>query len=264
MKGFRIPVIGLLIFLVTGCQDVVDFYIGVPLQPSVDESGFIPGLNIFGIIRPDSTDAINNSFIMLQKVIPAVGSSDSLDVGTALVRVEKTGVIAVTYDFMLTRYDTVFRQEAYRPDDDFSPQAGDVFLVECTYTGLPVLTAGTIVPNAPEIMMNTVVQTGNTLTFEIQPDTSIYMLDIYVYADGMEAGYQRIPGNQTAGTPVTFSSFHGYADSIDIFGYDNNLAVYCMTSNTSLNFNKYRESFSTVENGYGVFGALNHTRVYLK
>ena len=253
-----------LLLLLTSCKDIVDFYIGIPLQPATDENSFIPGLNIFGIIRPDSTEVYNNSFIVLQKVIPAVGSSDSLDVDTTSVRIEKINAPESTYVFFLTHYDHVFREDEYRPDLNFRPQAGDIYTVECVYRDLPVLTARTIVPNVPVIRMNTITETENSLSFEIQPDTSIFMFDIYIYAAGKLAGYQRLPGEQANGTPVLFNSLQGRADSIDIYSYDYNMALYYMTSNTSLNFNKYRESFSIVENGYGVFGALNHGRFYLK
>ena len=264
MRNLRFILTGFIIFWLTGCKEVVDFYLGIPLQPVIDEDSFVPGLNIFGIIRPDSNGDYNNSCIMLQKVIPAVGSSDSLDVGRAVVRVERLNEESCLYDFLLTDYGHLFSQEAYRPDTTFSTKAGDIFTVECVYHELPVLKAMTIVPNPPVMLMNTLTETGNSISFEVQAEPSIFMLDIYVYAAGELAGYERLPAEQSVNTLVFLPYLQGLADSIDLYSYDSNMADYYTTANTSLNFNKYRESFSTVENGYGVFGSMNHTRFYLK
>jgi len=261
MKNMKY-LIGFLL-LSTGCMDVVDFYLGIPLQPVADEDGFIPGLNLFGIIRPDSTGEYNNSFILLQKVIPAIGSNDSLDIGTAIVWVEELNGMNSRHDFLLTDHNHVFSEKGYRPDKEFRPKAGDRFFVECAIRELPVLTATTIVPNAPVLLMHTLRVSDNSLSFEIQADTTIFMLDVYVYKAGGLAAYQRLPGEQGSNTLVLLSSLQSGTDSIDLYGYDEKMATYYMTANTSLNFNKYRESFSTVENGYGVFGAMNHARFYL-
>ena len=102
------------------------------------------------------------------------------------------------------------------------------------------------------------------MSFEIQADTTIFMLDVYVYTAGELAGYQRLPGEQAT---YTRCYFHPCRAGLTALMYTAMITIwplYYMTSNTSLNFNKYRESFSTVENGYGVFGALNHARFYLK
>ncbi len=265
MKTIRLWITAfVLVWLTGGCKEMLDFYLGIPFQPVFDEDSFVPGLNIFGIIRPDTTGVYNNSFVQFQKVVPAVGYTDSLDVGTVSVHVEKINEHASPCEFILTDHQGVFSEEDYRPDETFRPKAGDIFSVACTYPDLPVLTATTLLPNPPVLLLNTLAESGRSLSFEIQVDTTIYMLDIYVYAGGLLAGYKRLPGEQDANTSVLFADLPGMADSVDIYSYDENMALYCMTSNTSLNFNKYRESYSTVENGYGVFGSLNHARIYLR
>src|SRR4030042_3367870 len=223
MKYMRL-LIGFFFLLSAGCDEVLDFYLGIPLQPVIDEDSFVPGLNIFGIVRPDSTGIYNNSFIMLQKVIPAVGASDSLDIGTAIVLVEKLSGVPSWYDFLHTDHNRVFNQKVYRPGQDFRPKSGDIFSVECAYPELPILTATTVVPNPPFILMNTLAGSDNSLSFEIQSDTTIFMYDIYVYAKGGVTGYQRLPGEQSANTIVFFPSMQGVADSIDVYSYAYNMA----------------------------------------
>ena len=78
MRKLILLIVVIFVLIVTGCKKMVDFYLGMPLQPTIDENTFVPGLNIFGIIRPDSTGGYNNSYIMLQKVLPAIGIGDSL------------------------------------------------------------------------------------------------------------------------------------------------------------------------------------------
>ncbi len=238
---------------------MVDFYLGVPLQPVIDKNAFVPGLNIFGIIRPDSTMGHNNSYIMLQKALPATGSDDSLEIDTAIVKVflgYKPAENSLCY-FLPTDYNGIFNDDYYRPQCDFLPQAGDTILVECTYLELPVLKGFTIVPNKPFLLENTILRTENALSFDIRKDSSIFMYDIYLYYGNQIVNYLRIPASVNTDTPVRFSQQGIDADSLVLYGYDYNFSNYYLTSNTSLNFNKYRETFTTVTNGYGVFGSLN-------
>jgi hypothetical protein len=75
-----------LINLLASCKEVADFYLGIPMQPKFEKNSYVPGLNIFGILRPDSTGSYNNSFIEIQKVMPAVSKNDSLNVDTVYVQ----------------------------------------------------------------------------------------------------------------------------------------------------------------------------------
>ena len=248
----------ILFLILTSCKKIVDFYIGIPLQPRFDDNNFQPGLNIFGIIRTDSTLDFNNSYIVVQKVIPAVGSKDSLEVDSVGVFVNlKFNSDSTSYQFVLTNNDSVFTQEQYRPSANFVPKAGDMFSVECYYQDLPVLYSRTIVPEKARIVDSTIMNDKSNLYFELQYDSTIYMFDIFLFSHHDFLDYQRLPAEPNTNTAVVFSSLNTTADSIVIFSYDYNLAKYYLTSNISLNFNKYREAFGTVQNGYGVFGSVN-------
>lgn len=256
MKKFIIPVIIILVAL-SSCKETLDVYLGVPLQPRFDSSTFNPGLNIFGVLRPDYTDAYNNSFVILQKVVPAVGDSSGWEIDTALVWVSKENSPPdSTCEFLLNNYNGTFSETNYRPVCDFSPTPGEIYRIECINEELPVLYAYTIIPNQPEIV-GTINYENGRLEMEFLADSSYFMLDIYAYSNGQVIGFQRLPFIDELNTQVSLSPIHQKPDSILAFSYDYNLAVYYLTSNTSLNFNKYRKSFSTVENGYGVFGAIN-------
>ncbi len=250
---FFLLIVGLLF---NQCKDAADFYLGVPLQPKFDENPFKNGLNIFGVIRIDSSFLHNNSFIEIQKIIPAVGSGDSIFIDTALVYVENMGDQS-TFNFILTDFEGTFDQVNYRPQNGFIPKAGEQFKVECSYLDLPVLTAYTQIPNKPQWDETSISLNNHTLNFNFAYDTTIFMFDVYLYSNGDVSGYSRLAPEETGNTPVEITFQGNQADSLVVFAYDYNLASYYLTSNTSLNFNKYRESFSEVENGFGVFGSLN-------
>lgn len=256
MKKVIIPMICILMAF-SSCKEALDVYLGVPLQPRFDSSAFIPGLNIFGVLRPDFTHNYNNSFIIVQKVVPAVGDSLGWEIDSALVWVSKEiSPSDSTCEFLQNNYNGTFSETNYRPDCNFSPVPGEIYRVECIYEDLPVLYAYTIIPNQPKIAGSIKYDNG-TLGMEFITDSSYYMLDVYAYSNGQVIGFQRLPFIEELNTQVTLSPIHQKPDSVIAFSYDYNLAVYYLTSNTSLNFNKYRKSFSTVENGYGVFGAIN-------
>lgn len=243
-------------FMFSQCKDAADFYLGVPLQPRFDENPFKKGLNIFGVIRIDSSFAHNNSFVEIQKIIPAVGSEDSIFIDTALVYVENMGNQS-TFNFILTDFEGTFDQVNYRPQNGFAPIAGEQFKIECSYSDLPVLTAYTQIPNKPQWDETSISGNDHVLNFNFVYDSTIFMFDVYLYSNGYVSGYSRLAQEGTGNTPVEIAFPGEKVDSLVAFSYDYNLANYYLTSNTSLNFNKYRESFSEVENGFGVFGSLN-------
>ncbi len=243
------------------CKESLDVYLGIPLQPTFDENTFKPGLNIFGVLRTDSTLHYNNSFLIVQKVLPAVGDSTNWDVDSAsAVLTEETdnNVQDNIHDFVLSDKDGAFEKALYRPDGIFKPKPGEIYSLECYSEGLPTLYARTIIPNKPVKAENSEEFSHNALSFELQRDTTYFMADIYTYYNATILDYQRLSVEPSSNTKVTVPILSEKPDSILIFTYDYNLAVYYLTSNTSLNFNKYRASFSTVENGYGVLGSINH------
>lgn len=254
----KIGIILIIALSISSCKETLDIYLGIPLQPRFEDDLFQPGLNIFGVIRPDSTNGYNNSIIDLQRVMRAVGDTGDLEIDTAWVNtIVFDNTIPYSCIFEPTTYNNIFTQSHYRPIDYFYPKAGQKVSVECQYANLPILTAETIIPNIPQIDMSSIQLTNSSINLSVLQDTSFQLIDVYVFIDTEIVGYRRIPTYKFFDTEIYINNLPVGFNSIVLYAYDKNLTDYFLTSNTSLNFNKYRETFNTVENGYGVFGSLN-------
>jgi hypothetical protein len=251
----------ILLLLLTGlwaCQETLDIFLGIPLQPKIEENNYQPGLNIFGILRPDSTSNFNNSFVHVQKVAPAVDNypeftADSLIVKDAIVNIGELENAAHLFSY--TTHNNLFTEPQYRPSEGFKVEAGKKYSIACEKEELPLLSSATIVPEKPEIVSESIIKTEKNLYFEITADSSAFMYDVIAYSNNVATNSQRIVSLVYSNTPVIIMD--SKIDRLEIYAYDYNLADYFATSNTSLNFNKYRKTFGNVKGGYGVFGSLN-------
>lgn len=249
----------LLLILAAGCDKMVDWYLGIPLQPDFTEKNFEPGMNIFGVLRPDSTGGSNNSFVYIQQVLPAVGDTSSeWEVTDALVEVvagDPAGSLAVP--FVIAQQDGLSVRAYYRPEIPFNPQAGEVYLLSCRADGLPVLEAETRVPAQPQIREGSLSISAHAAGFTVLTDTACHLLDVYLVSGEEYQTLRLVPGDEGT-TETGFSSARDISHgTLMIYAYDRHLASYYVTSNVSVNFNKFRKPYSTVQGGYGVFGALN-------
>lgn len=241
------------------CEKAVEYYFGINMQPDFLEDDFVPGLNIFGVIRTDSTDNINGSFVYIQKVIRAVGDSvseieiDSADV--CIYRLEN-GVATDTILF----YQSNINDSSYNyiPQTDFIPVHGQTYELKCSASGLPELGGITTIPLQPEITNLSVLH--DKIEFDIIDDTTTFMYKIYLLR-GAEVFYSNIliPSSGTL-THFSFNGEASQASRIIIYSYDKNLAAYTANSNTEFNINNFRQYDNQVNNGYGVFGSVNYLK----
>lgn len=255
----------ILLPLVLSCKKTTDIYLGVPLQPKFDENSFIPGLNIFGILRPDFSANSSNSFVIVHKVTKAVGDTSFWLVENAQVAISPEQGSSL-YAFIQSSDKEYVKDRPFSPPANFVPTAGETYNIRCSTPDLPELSGTTYIPKNPNLIYQTWHKQKNTLFLRFQKDSGIYMLDLIAYNNGEIFGKQRnaIVGNNSENTEIEMPALPTKPDSIVVFSYDKNLATYYLTSNTSINFNKYRVPFSTVENGYGVFGSLNKAVFNLK
>ena len=246
--------------LMLSCRETIDFYLGVPLQPSFEEDNHLPGLNIFGVIRPDSTRGINNSFVIVHEVAPAINNTpdflpDSMIVPDAMVTISNESNTQISFTY--SNPDSIFNESRYRPAGPLMVIPGAKFTIMCSTEELPVITSTTIVPNQPKMAENSLKITPSGISFELESDTSIYLYEVFLSDGKTNPAYARIIPERNIPTPVSIQTNTADIQQLAIYAYDNNLASYYLLSNTHLNFNKYRKKFGNIENGYGVFGSLN-------
>lgn len=255
-------IIALLIsaFLIfTSCSEdfLFDFLLG-PQPRFIGDKEYTTGLNIFGIIRTDSLDSKSLSYVLVEKVIPAVSSvSDSFNIIDAQVMVYRI-VDDIAVDSFEFYYDTTqLFPSIYRPYN-LQPQAGDTYDIRCTRDGLPEVTATTTVPEVPVIENDDIIIAGNSIRFTIVSHPSAAMYDVCLLS-GNYFNSVRLLQSTTGNTSVEIS-FKGNLDPdawIVIYAYDTNLSGYITSPNIFIKPNTYRPFFTTVNGGYGCFGSMN-------
>ena len=254
--------LGILALTTGSCE----YYLGINQQPEFRDQNVEEGLNIFGLLRPDSAGGYNKSFVYAQQIWPVLEIGGYLILTDLSVRVEKLvdDEVTGTIEFPLVPSDSFFTDTLYRPLENFVLRAGERYRLTCQSESLPDAIGETVIPFPPAIRENTVLVEGRTVSFTLSADSLTGMIDIYLVAGDESQLIDRIVPSGMSDTEVELTLPQDPGGmQLKLFAYDANLAVYIGNSNTSLNFNKYRTTFSTLESGYGVFGSLNFSSLDL-
>ncbi|MDA3816856.1 MAG: hypothetical protein PF486_05720 [Prolixibacteraceae bacterium] len=259
MKRYKKITISLVVsvILFAGCSDIGEYYVGLNMQPDMSEAPFEPGLNVFGIVKTGpSFDTANHYFEVHQLA--------------DLFNYEEENLIVVDANITLTRQTDGGEVFTYRPeqttdsiyvDRKIEVSAGDKWFYTCSYDSF-LVESECIVPAEPHIN-NDVKLNENNLGFTIQPDSTAFMYGIYVLENDNIAYEQilSVPGDATKIEISLGWSPEKDSGQIFVFAYDENFRTYYATSNTFFKPNAYRPAFTTVEGGYGVFGAVSSVLV---
>jgi hypothetical protein len=213
-------------------------------------------LNVFGILRPDSIEGLPLSYIHLEFSYPTDNIPDSSIIPDAQVKIIKMDGIAAVDSFVFNYTDLgIFPTREYR-NTSFFPQKGTYRLI-CRKDGFPVLSAETIVPNVPVIQEETVQRQGNSLSFQILRDEQVGLYEVALEGSNWLIKDRFLRPN-SGDVPISFSldEIPSGACQLTIYAFDLNLSEY-LTVNLSIKPNIYQKDFSTVENGFGCFGAMN-------
>ncbi len=230
-------------------------------QPStIIETDFEPGLNILGVLRLD--DSIGTSFIHVEQ---ACRTNEIYDEDFLLIIEDAEAVVRGATD--TTTYPFVFEADTLRPyvyiHPGFAPTAREQYALSITHPMLPTLTDTTVVPVKPSIDPTTLTISENALSFDLRTTTDTDLYDVYLFLTE-DMLHQRL-ANQLAGrTTVRFdlSTVKGQPLWLEIYGYDANLAEY-LTAVTTIKYQTYLETVTTVTGGYGVFGSVSVARIVL-
>jgi hypothetical protein len=255
MRRYKKITISLVIsaMLFAGCADIGEYYVGLNMQPDMSEAPFEPGLNVFGIVKTGpSFDTANHYFEVHQLA--------------DLFNFEEENLIVVDANIILTRQTAGGEVFTYRPeitpdstyvDREIKVGAGDQWFYTCSYDSF-LVESQCIVPAEPQINAD-IKLNGNHLGFSIQPDTTAFMYGVYVIENDNVAFEQilPVPGQVTqVDLSLEWPPEKGRG-KVFVFAYDENFRTYYATSNTFFKPNAYRPAFTTVDGGYGVFGAVS-------
>jgi hypothetical protein len=248
-------------FVLSGCgkDSAFDFFVGG--QPDfIGDHKFIPGLNIFGIIRPDSIQSVPMTFVHVEKAIPAISDESvtfSVDhVHVVFYKIENNIII----DSIILSYSNphaLFPLPEFRPGR-FTPKAGEHYKIKCSAKDLPDLTSETSVPEVPQIAGDSVITSGNKIQFSIKNDSSAALYDAYLDVNGTIYS-QRIVRENNGKTNVKIEVNENIKSGaqLTLYAYDIKLSEYFAAANLSFKPNTFRPPFSNVQNGYGCFGSMN-------
>ena len=245
---------GLLVIL--SCED--PFTSMGPQPEYIDKHDHEPMLNVFGVLRPDSSNGNPLTFVHLEESIPATAFQDSTaitDASVFILTYEQNTVID-SVALLYTDCNSSFETSEYR-SMNFAPVPGRTYGISCHRDGYPKLTSKTTVPYIPVIKQDSFRYDGESLFFTILRDPLAALYDIYLF-DGVDEQMQRIRSNGSDDVRVEFSIARNPDTKryLTVFAYDVKLSEY-MTYNVSIKPNTYRSDYSTVENGYGCFGSMN-------
>jgi hypothetical protein len=238
-----------------GCSSIDPTAPG-PQPHTLENTGHQPRLNVFGILRPDLLQGLPLSYVHLEFAYPTDDIPDSSIISDASVKIVKlNGATAIDSSLFIYSDLEVFPTREYR-NGNFSPQAGTYHLI-CARNGYPTLTAQTTIPPVAVIQAGSLQKNGNELSFNIERAEQIRLYEVVLIGTDWSLR-DRCIRPKTGDISVVFSlkDIAEHSGILIIYGYDLNLSEY-LTANLSIKPNIYQKDFSTVENGYGCFGALN-------
>ena len=269
MKTLKVALMLFFLALLPSCEKTMEYYYGIPMQPKFFEnSDWQRVINVFGVLRPDSS-SIPMSFVYMEKTYPTKNATDEDNVlKNSSVLIFETDELGKRDTISLRFYenkDTAHWDFPRFISSDLKPVAGRKYELECKNNGLPTVHSSAIVPHVPELIKNSLTVNSKSVAFSLKADSLTYLYDVYLfsYTDMLS---KRFFHKEIETLEVNWAlERSGDWQYMAIYAYDKNLATYLSTSTNSFyTFNTYRPAVTTVEGGFGVFGAMNLIYVNLK
>jgi hypothetical protein len=227
-----------------------------PMPRTLIDVDFVPGLNIFGVIRADSV--AGSSFIHVEKAVKTEEMYEEADILDSTATVWITDTLSGDSFGFNPVADTTRR--GYYYNADFMPQPEHHYHLEIKSAVLPTLQAETTVPRKPAIVPGSLAITSQCVSFDLQLSGDTYQYNVFLNLGNYSIEKQF--SNSRDGTSVIeFEIPSGQQPTgLTIIGYDQNLTAY-LNSSPSFIPQTFHEMIITVENGYGCFGSLAVTAI---
>jgi hypothetical protein len=249
----RSLVIFTLMISLSGCSKIAEYYVGLNFQPDMEENGFQQGLNVFGVLKAGPSFDTVNHYFEVQQLLPLNGSFDTMAISLADIQLKR---IAANGDVQI--YHPTNRNDGVYFDQSITTAPGDQWFFSCQYD-TALVKSQCFVPNAPKLVGGVETTKEDSILFTIESDTTAYLYQVYLLNGNNFLTEKRVP-QKGVNTSFAFKPNWTVTEGTNlvyVFAYDWNMEKYISTSNIFFKPNAYRPCFTTVEGGYGTFGAVS-------
>jgi len=248
------------LFFCASCQWLGETYIGLNIQPKVSKNDFDPGLNLFGALKTGVTFDTINHYFEVQQLLSLVDTTSNMVIDSADITLQRHKLSGEVKSYSLKNYGN-----GLYFNKDLEIEAGEKWDFSCTYKSYNV-TSSCLIPYQPVIKPGSFKFDNRRIQFEVLKDTTAFIYDIYLLSDS-NYYFDRVVAQQHANTTFSFQTewdIHPGQTMLYVFAYDKQFEKYFSTSSIFFKPNAFRPPYSTVNGGYGVFGAISSTFVVLK
>jgi Fe-S cluster assembly iron-binding protein IscA len=266
---FKIKYLVFFIFAFVSCEDTMEYYYGIPMQPKFfEDKAWESNMNIFGIIRPDSAGK-PLSFLFLEETFPTKGAIDR----DYTLKNAQIQVISYAMNGERDTFSFVFHEDTLETQwtfpryicNNLKVEAGTEFRLIAKSPGLPDITASTKMPFKPEIQSGSLKIEKDKISLIIEPDSLAFLYEIFLFSETSLTSKAVLSKNGQATLVEWKPAADDSWNEMIIYAFDKNMAKYMTTATSSFySFNIYRPPVTTVDGGYGCFGSMNFTSLKLK
>lgn len=243
-----------LTFLLCSCEEIFETYVGLPLQPTNINSVYVPGLNVFGVLKAGTIlDTLNHYFEVhyIPHVFDTTSNFSILDADITLQNDFHTYKLNHLDDGLYFNLEIV-------------PIPGQEWNYTCVYDTFEV-TSHTIIPSMPVVSKSSIEINDGSIKFSIDYDAGAFMYDVY-FIDEYSFITKRIVPEYGNDIEVQLDIEYNESSAINllyVIAYDQKYEQYVTTSNIFFKPNAFRPRFTTVDGGYGCFGSLTSLKIDL-
>lgn len=225
-----------------------------PMPTEIVETEFESGLNILGVLRAD--DQSGTSFININRALTTEEIySDSIENLFPDVDFVKVNLVSSGNEYWFLEPEDSTDWGNYR-DSTMVVLTGETYNLEISAPGFPILTGQTLIPQKPQLVINTLSVTANNISFQLQHHASAFEYKLYLIFNENTLEKVIKPSNEDIiEVDWSYDTGNGAPSFLVLSALDENLTRY---GNSPISFipNTYHPDGSTVDGGYGCFGSV--------
>ena len=222
-----------------------------PMPTKLIDTEFEKGLNVFGLLRDDGI--LGSSFIRVERAIEVDEFNDTMSVDI------RSADVTIMHNASSAAYSFQFEEDTSRGNlffnPYFTPAEGETYTLTVKAESFPTIFASATIPQRPGIKNSSFSEKSFNFDLIMTEDTGMY--EVYLFLEGGGSLYEKVinDGNQKKKLSLKIPDSYGSPYLLNIYGYDPKLTEYTNAAVT-LRWNTYQETVTTVEGGYGAFGAV--------